>query len=154
MRFSGVPGNAHRERRTPAVATYLGRDLRVYFTITAVSERPGDGILLVRSMDPSKLLVSAGYSLPGTDRLILHDVDRSSNPIVVGFDALSDTGEVDVLLEGRTAESFPARRFRVRLAPSAISFVPPVDVRVQAGFSFQVHAYRARFCRAAAWDRL
>jgi len=120
--FQRRAGNAHRERRTPAVATFLGRDLRAT-SPSRRSRRAGRRNPAGPEHGPLQAAGSAGYASP--ERTASFSMTWTGpRPYLVGFDALSDTGRWSSAGR-RTAESFPARRFRVRLAPSAISFVPP-----------------------------
>jgi hypothetical protein len=54
---------------------YIGQDLQAALSLKAVSEEGMDGVAIVRSSDPSRLLVSTRSDGPGTDQILLRDVD-------------------------------------------------------------------------------
>ncbi|MBL0161847.1 MAG: hypothetical protein IPP47_33040 [Bryobacterales bacterium] len=116
---------------------YLGRDLQVPMTVLAASEAGMDGMVLVRSSDPSRLLVSARGDLPGSGQILLEDVDRIG-PYWTGssfvLQALADSGEVELVVEGRATASpqaaYPRQRIRVILAPTALFLSSPKVVSV------------------------
>src|SRR5260370_12822872 len=115
--------------------------------LQAVSEQGMDGIALVRSTDPSRLLVSAGSNLPGTDQILMSSVDAGPySPFLFG-QGLSDTGQVDVVVEGRsTAQSkgiYPRQRLRVRLAPTALFLSSPKDVSIAVNSRVDVNFVQA-----------
>src|SRR5581483_11933737 len=78
---------------------YLGRDLQASVQLVAVSDAGMDGIVVVRSTDPSRLLVSASPSLPGTDQILLTGIDAAQYPPFFAVQALGDAGDVDVIVE-------------------------------------------------------
>lgn len=134
---------------TPAVKQgdlYVGKDLQSYVRVTAVSEPGMDGILVVRSSDPSRLLVSTDSSLPGTDQILLTNVETAPYGPSFVVQALADSGEVDVIVEGRSAPSpngiYPRQVVRVQLAPAAL-FVLSKDITVAVGNSLTVNWFEA-----------
>src|SRR5262249_40018063 len=82
---------------------YLGRDLQRDVQVRVASEPGADGILLVRSSDSSKLLVSTGWLAPGTDQLLFRSADQYQEGISFNLQALADSGQVDIIVEGRSA---------------------------------------------------
>lgn len=123
---SGTPGRV-----------YLGRDLQVPMTVLTASEAGMDGILIVRSSDPSRLLVSPSSDLPGTEQILLEETDQNtsySSGRTFVLQALADSGEVEVIVEGRATASskgaYQSRRILVSLVPSALFLLSPKDVSV------------------------
>jgi hypothetical protein len=116
---------------------YVGRDLQTNVQVVAVSETGMDGMVVVRSSDPSRLLVSASSGLPGTDQILLTGVDSSYYPLGFTLQALADSGEVDVIVEGRSGASefgiYPRQVLRVNLAPSALFVSSAKEVSLAVG---------------------
>lgn len=103
----------------------LGRDLQALVSIEAVTEPGADGLVLIRSGDPSKLLISSSREAQGSGQIILRYSEASSWANYFVLQALGDAGEVEVFLEGRSAAGIlTRRRLLVRLAPTALYFVP------------------------------
>jgi hypothetical protein len=124
---------------------YLGRDLQVWLPIYATSEPGLDGIVTVRSTDPSKLLVSASQTQAGTDQILIRNVDQGNYNQSFVLQALSGSGQVDVVIEGRMPPSatgfYPRRHLRVNLAPTEVFLAPgttdtSIAVNNQTGVSF------------------
>ncbi|QOY89407.1 DUF7948 domain-containing protein [Paludibaculum fermentans] len=124
---------------------YLGRDLQTPLTVQTTSEPGMDGMLLVRSSDPSRLLVSPRDDLPGTSQILLEGTDQvgyySSGRSFV-LQALADSGEVEIVVEGRTSASpkgsYLRRSIRVTLTPSALFLTPPKELTVGLNSYFDV----------------
>jgi hypothetical protein len=102
---------------------YLGQDLQTVVQLSAASEKGMDGVVTVRSSDPSRLLVSNAFNAAGSEQILLRDVDGSS-PTSFFVQALASSGEVDVIVESRVTNSgaptFPRQRLHVILTPSAL----------------------------------
>ncbi|WP_321475085.1 hypothetical protein [uncultured Paludibaculum sp.] len=113
----------------------LGRDLQVPMSVLAASEAGMDGVLLVRSSDPSRLVVSPRSDLPGTGQVLLENTDQNDY-YTLGksfvLQALADSGEVEIVVEGRATAStkgtYPRRRIPVSLAPAALFLSSPKEV--------------------------
>jgi hypothetical protein len=131
----------------PVNTLYLGRDLQVMLPLQAVSEEGMDGVVLVRSTDPSKLLVSASSDLPGAEQILLRDVDQGPYSKYFVLQALADTGEVDVVIEGLSPASakgiYPRQRLRVKLAPAALFFSTRSEVLAVVNNTVDVGFFQA-----------
>lgn len=143
LRLGGFPAG------TPGRIT-LGRDLQARLTVATTSEAGMDGTLLVRSSDPSRLLVSPRGDLPGSDQILLEGTDQTypypdGSSFVV--QALADSGEVEVIVEGRAAAStgttYPRRRIPVSLVPAALFLSRPKEVSVPVNGSVDVQFVNA-----------
>lgn len=128
----------------------LGRDLQVPMSVLTTSEAGMDGILLVRSSDPSRLLVSARSDLPGAEKVLLEGTDQTySYSIGNNFvlQALADSGEVELIVEGRSASStkgtYPQRRIPVSLSPAALFISSPKAVNVPVNSGVDVTFFSA-----------
>ena len=97
----------------------IGRDLQDAVSISTTAEPGADGLVIARSSDPSKLLLSNSSQTPGAASAVLQDTETGRS---LWLQALSDSGDVEVLLEGRTQGTYVPRRIRVTLAPSALFF--------------------------------
>ncbi|HYL78611.1 MAG TPA: hypothetical protein VEU96_30750 [Bryobacteraceae bacterium] len=104
----------------------IGKDLQVALPLTVFSEVGADGVLVVRSADPGKLLVSTLAQSPGAEQVTVFDADARS--AAVYLQALDSAGDVDVILSG---QFYPERRVRVHLLPSAV-FATQTEVSLSA----------------------
>jgi hypothetical protein len=125
---------------------YIGRNLQMDVGIVAVSEPGMDGVVIVRSSDPSRLAVAANDTLPGTDQIAISSVD-APNGAAFTLQALSDNGVVDVIVEGRSGPEpngiYPRHIVRVHLAPAALFLSSPQSVILATGKSANVNFYQA-----------
>ena len=125
--------------RTPGTVV-IGKNLQTDLSFATASEPGLDGLFLVRSSDPSKLLISVHPEREGYPEIILSD----SYQYAVFLQALSDEGEVDVIVEPRSGTSaypkYPARRVRVRLLPSGLDFRSEREFRVAPNSSVEIVA--------------
>lgn len=128
----------------------VGHDLQALLTVATKSEAGMDGTLLVRSSDPSRLLVSPRRDLPGSEQILLEGTDETSyysygRSFVV--QALADSGEVEVVLEGRATASstttYPRRRIPIRLTPAALFLSSPKAMSVAVNGTVDVRFYHA-----------
>jgi len=121
----------------------IGHDLQAFLTLQTTSEPGMDGLLHIRSGDPSKLLVSESPDVLGRDA-VLFRTGQQQNQFVL--QALAGEGEVEVIIEGRAALSesvrYPKRTLRIRLAPSGI-FLLRNSVSVYPGSSFTAALFTA-----------
>ncbi len=137
LRYAATSLAEYSSRLLPPVLT-LGRDLFLDVVVTAQNEPGSDGIVIVRSLDPSKLRIS------GEEAALISRAGTAGAPAVVRLEALAGEGEVDVLISGRTPSAtsvrYQERRLRVRLVPSAVFFpgLPGETVNVRRGFDFSV----------------
>lgn len=140
FREASTPGGA-----VPSVLD-MGRDLEMRVSLQVISEPGMDGLVRVRSADPSRLVVGAGWNGPPTDQILLRDADRVVGSNLPGpvftLRALADEGEVDLIVEGRAAGTsarfYPRKRLRVRLRPAGLFFDWRSEQRVTVNSTFQV----------------
>jgi hypothetical protein len=134
------------DQRPSSGDLYFGKDMEVGVQVAAASEPGMDGIVVVRSTDPSRLLISTSYGLQGTDQILMGGADSSANGKFF-LQALADNGEVDVVVEGRSAASatgvYPLQVLRVRLAPAALFVSSPKEVNTTVGSAVDVSFFQA-----------
>ncbi|HYP08990.1 MAG TPA: hypothetical protein VER03_22375, partial [Bryobacteraceae bacterium] len=135
-------------RVTPDAPIYIGRNLQTRITIDVAAEPGNDGMLLVRSSDPSKLLVSTRWDLIGTEQVLLSEIDvpRYEYMRTVVLQALSDEGDVDIILEpraGAPSPAYPSRRVRVKLTPSGLFVDQAGEIVTRPGSDASLEAYYA-----------
>lgn len=113
---------AFGEVNPPLVIT-VGRDMKVSIPVLVSHEPDSDGILIARSADPSKLRIA------GEAATLLYRPDRPGSQNSLVLEALAETGDVEVIISGRSASPssarYPERRIRVRPVPSRAFFASP-----------------------------
>ncbi|MBL8179277.1 MAG: hypothetical protein JNK48_31660 [Bryobacterales bacterium] len=121
----------------------IGRDLQAVVNLQATLEPGMDGLLLVRSSDPSKLLISESPDVPGRAAMLFRIGLQQSS---IALQALAGEGDVEVTVEGRptSSDAVPSIRrvLRVRLAPSRI-FLRTSSAMVFSGRSFEATLFTA-----------
>jgi hypothetical protein len=146
LRLTAFGGSINGSSSIISGDPYIGRNLQMTVRVDAVSEPGMDGVAIVRSSDPSRLLVAADSTLPGTDRIAFSSVDNPNGAFFT-MQALSDTGVVDVIVEGRAATEpnglYPRHVLRVHLAPSALFAVSPAKVSVAPENNASVEFFQA-----------
>lgn len=124
LRYAVVAVTGPETQYIPAPQPILtiGRDLATYLPVAAYNEPASDGVLIVRSADPSKLRIA------GEEAALLARADDRSSPAFISLEALAAEGEVDIVISGRTPNpgpsSYPDRHVRIRLAPSRAYIQP------------------------------
>ncbi|MBS1830781.1 MAG: hypothetical protein JST93_36125 [Acidobacteria bacterium] len=123
------------------VTLTIGSDLQTTLSLQATSEPGMDGLLLIRSSDPSKLLVSESPDRPGREAILIQAGQQQTQ---FTLQALSAEGEVEVIVEGRAAPPvslrYPKRTLRIQLAPSRI-FLQQPSVSVSPGVNFNASVF-------------
>ena len=122
VRFSAFAfGTPYQASPITGNTLYLGKDLQISLPVRVTSEAGFPGLVSVTSSDPERLLVSPRNDVAGSGRILLSEADET-NGREVTLQALADSGDVDIILEGVSAAggAGPRQRLRVRLAPSAL----------------------------------
>ena len=112
----------------------IGKDLATALQLKAIYSEPWDGILSVKSSDPSRLLIGRGSAAP-SESVLLSDADSDSiNYAYLSLHALADNGDVDVILQGRApGVGIGERHLRVALRPSGLFWETDANIGVELG---------------------
>ncbi|MBL8222022.1 MAG: hypothetical protein JNL62_22485, partial [Bryobacterales bacterium] len=146
LAFSSVRAVAFSSTGSPAPSigpVIIGQDLQAILSLQITSEPGMDGLLHIRSSDPSKLLVSESQDVPGREAVLFRAGQQQSQFVL---QALVPEGEVEVIIEGRAAlpegARYPRRTLRIRLAPSRI-FLLRNGASVYPGLTFPATLFTA-----------
>lgn len=147
LQFSAVRVVAERSlQQLPGIGTLtLGKDLSVGIVVIGISEPGMDGVLLARSSDPTKLLLSEASEKPGAREILIQRIDGEYPPVIY-LQALSGEGSAEVTFEGRAGSkfgSYPRRKIRVQFAPVEVYFDSLQAMRVQPGGKFNLNVITA-----------